>query len=68
MKKQTRKNLEYLIKNLSTIKIKGLVESLEKNEITIKSTEYQLTKKLSLTSSEVEIVKMFLMNLKILVN
>ena len=57
MKKQTRKNLEYLIKNLSTIKIKDLVESLEKNEITIKSTEYQLTKKLSLTSSEVEIVK-----------
>ena len=32
MKKQTRKNLEYLIKNLSTIKIKDLVESLEKNE------------------------------------
>ena len=57
MKKQTRKNLEYLIKNLSTIKIKDLVKSLEKNEITIKSTEYQLTKKLSLTSSEVEIVK-----------
>ena len=57
MKKQTRKNLEYLIKNLSIIKIKNLVELLEKNEITIKSTEYQLAKKLSLTSSEVEIVK-----------
>ena len=51
MKKQTRKNLEYLIKNLSRIKINNFVELLEKGKLSTTSTNYELTKKLSLNTN-----------------
>ncbi len=57
MKKQSRKNLEYLIKNLSDTKIKNLIELLENKKLTIKSNDYELIKKLMLTTTEIDSVK-----------
>ena len=57
MKKQSRKNLEYLINNLSDTKIKNLIELLENKKLTIKSNDYELIKKLTLTTSEIDSVK-----------
>ena len=53
MKKQSRKNLEYLINNLSDTKIKNLIELLENKKLTIKSNDYELIKKLTLTTTEI---------------
>ena len=57
MKKQSRKNLEYLINNLSDTKIKNLIELLENKKLTIKSNDYELIKKLTLTTTEIDFVK-----------
>ena len=64
MKKQTRKNLEYLIQNLSRTKINNFVELLENGKLSTTSTNYELTKKLSLTTSEVEIIRDVLRDVK----
>ena len=57
MKKQSRKNLEYLIKNLSDTKIKNLIQLLENKKLTIKSNDYELIKKLMLTTTEIDFIK-----------
>ena len=57
MKKQSRKNLEYLINNLSDTKIKNLIELLENKKLTIKSNDYELIKKLMLTTTEIDFYK-----------
>ena len=57
MKKQSRNNLEYLINNLSDTKIKNLIELLENKKLTIKSNDYELIKKLTLTTTEIDFVK-----------
>ena len=57
MKKQSRNSLKYLIEKLSDAKIKNLIELLENKKLTIKSNDYELIKKLTLTTTEIDFVK-----------